>query len=682
MTEELEAFDLQERFQELFKTEKYRQKISQMAVLGKTSLIAQFEDILTFDSRLAEELRENPEECLKRANDAAYAQLQIEDQEYAEKISEYTEGVTVRIVRLWQATQLRKLGSNHIGRLVMVEGIVVRSTPVRPMVMRAAFKCKRCGEITALDQTGQFLKGPFACRNPTCGAKGPFEFVQEESTFIDSQDLRMQERPEDLPPGQLPRTLHVKLVGSEIVDVARPGDHVSIVGIVRAAASSLPGVGKFRTFILHVDANSIEVLGKEPEIALPSPEEEEKILELAKDPWIHRKIMNSIAPSIYGYEHVKESIMYLLFGGVPKNLPDITIRGEMNALLIGDPGTAKSQLLQYVARIAPRGLYTSGRGTTAAGLTAAVIREKGGGMTLEAGALVLADKGIACIDEMDKMRPEDRVAIHEAMEQHTISVAKGGIVATLNARAAILAAANPALGRYDSYRTVAENISLPVTILSRFDLIFVLKDIPEKERDLQMSEHILELHRKGASPSEPPIPPDILRKYIAFARGINPTLTKEALERLRDFYLEMRAATETEGSPIAITARQLESLVRISEARARAALRKEVQPEDAEYAIAIMRRSLEEAGIDVSSKKIDIDIIMTGKPKSMQEKLRVILSILVKMEKDTGLVKKSELLDKLSSEFDIQRAEAERLIGQLIREGTVYEPRDGYLKKT
>src|SRR4030042_2903332 len=264
--------------------------------------------------------------------------------------------IDVRIVRLLQSAALRKLGSHEIGKFVMVEGIVVRSSPVRPMVMQAAFKCKRCGTLNPVNQTGTFLKAPFACISPDCGSKCPFDFVQKESTFIDSQDLRIQERPEDLPPGQLPRTLSIKLVGSEIVDVARPGDHISVVGQVRAIAPTLPGVGKLRTFILHLDANSIEVLGKEPEMALPSPEEEEKILELSRDPWVHRKIIGSIAPSIYGYDHIKESIMYLLFGGVPQTLPDITIRGEMNALLVGDPGTAKSHLLQYVARIAPRGL--------------------------------------------------------------------------------------------------------------------------------------------------------------------------------------------------------------------------------------------------------------------------------------------------------------------------------------
>ena len=678
MTKALETVDPQERFLEFFKKEKYRQRISQMSITGKESITIEFEELFAFDQRLAEILLEKPDAFLQHAGNAAYAQLGIEDSEYALKL----EKTTVRIVQLLGKEQLRKLGSKQMGKLVMIEGIVVRATPVRPMVMMASFKCKRCGTTSHVEQTGQFLKAPTVCPSPDCGQNGPFEFIQEESTFIDSQDLRLQEKPEDLPPGQLPRTLSVKLVGGEIVDLARPGDHVSIVGIVRAFAPSRPGIGKLRTFILQLDANSLEVLGKEPETSPPSVEEEEKILQLAKDPWVHRKIISSIAPSIYGYEHIKEAIMYLLFGGVSKSLPDITIRGEMNALLIGDPGTAKSQLLQYVARIAPRGLYTSGRGTTAAGLTAAVIREKGGSMSLEAGALVLADKGIACIDEMDKMRPEDRVAIHEAMEQHTVSVAKGGIVATLNARTAILAAANPSLGRYEPHRTVAENISLPVTILSRFDLIFVLRDVPDKEADGKMSTHILEIHRRGSSPVETQIEVEVMRKYVSYAKGIKPTLSNEALERLRDFYLAMRAASETEGSPVAITARQLESLVRIAEARARVALRKEVTAEDAEAAIAIMKRSLGEVGIDLSSYKMDIDIIMTGKPKSVRDRLQIVLSVLIDMEKETSIVEKTKLLNELELKHKIPRNESERMLGQLLREGTIYEPKEGYLKKT
>jgi replicative DNA helicase Mcm len=303
-------------------------------------------------------------------------------------------------------------------------------------------------------------------------------------------------------------------------------------------------------------------------------------------------------------------------------------------------------------------------------------------MSLEAGALVLADKGIACIDEMDKMRPEDRVAIHEAMEQHTVSVAKGGIVATLNARTAVLAAANPSLGRYEPNRTVAENISLPVTILSRFDLIFVLRDIPNKESDSKMSRHILEIHRRGVSPVEAQVDAELLRKYVSFAKSVKPELSMDALNRLSDFYLAMRSASETEGSPVAITARQLESLVRVAEARARVALRKEVTAADADAAIAIMKRSLEEVGIDMSSYKVDIDLIMTGRPKSIRDRLHVVLSTLMDMEKITGIVEKDALVNELETKQKIPRGEVERMVGQLLREGTIYEPREGCLKKT
>jgi len=674
----LEAVEPTQRFQEFFKKEKYRQRIAQLAISGKNSLTIDFEELYGFDQNLAELLLAKPEEYLQCASKGAFEQLRIEDALYAEKIDK----IVVRVVKLLGKEQLRKLGSRNMGKLVMVEGIIVRATPVRPMVQVGAFKCKRCGTMNMVEQTGQFLKAPSICMAPDCGRDGPFEFVQEESQFIDSQDLRLQEKPEDLPPGQLPRVLAVKLIGDEIVDLARPGDHVSIVGIVRAFAPSLQGMGKLRTFVLQLEANSVEVLGKEPETSPPTPEEEAQIIKLSKDPQVYKKLLNSIAPSIFGNEHLKEAVMYLLFGGVSRSLPDVNIRGEINALIIGDPGTAKSQLLQYVSRLAPRGLYTSGRGTTAAGLTAAVVREKGGSMSLEAGALVLADKGIACIDEMDKMRPEDRVAIHEAMEQHTVSVAKGGIVATLNARTAVLAAANPSLGRYEPNRTVAENISLPVTILSRFDLIFVLRDVPNKDSDGRMSRHILEMHRFGRTPAEPQVSPELLRKYISYAKNVKPELSEEALNRLSEFYLAMRSASETEGSPVAITARQLESLVRIAEARARVALRPVVTAEDAEAAIAIMKRSLEEVGIDMSNFKVDIDLIMTGRPKSIRDRLGIVLSTIIEMEKVAGIVDRDSLVNELETKHKIPRNEIERMISQLLREGTVYEPREGCLKKT
>jgi replicative DNA helicase Mcm len=443
------------------------------------------------------------------------------------------------------------------------------------------------------------------------------------------------------------------------------------------------GGSKLRTYVLFIEANFINVAGKEHEVVQISPEEERQILDLSKDPLIHNNLINSVAPSIYGYEHLKESVMYLLFGGVAKLLPDgIRIRGDSNVLFIGDPGTAKSQMLQYVAKIAPRGLYTSGRGSTAAGLTAAVLQEKGGGMTLEAGALVLADKGVCCIDEMDKMRTEDRVAIHEAMEQQTVSIAKGGIVATLNARSSILAAGNPTLGRYDPYRTIAENVQLPVTVLSRFDLIFIIRDEPESQLDERMAEHILTLHRTGATPAQPAIEPSLLRKYVSYAKQINPKLSDEAMQRLQEFYLLMRSASESRDSPIAITPRQLESLIRLAEARARAALRDTITIEDAQAVILLMKTSLDQVGIDTSSGKYDIDVIMTGKPKSLRDKLQIVLSTLIDMEKATGIVKDEELYERVEKEYDITNAEAAKLLGQLAKDGTIYSPKPGHYKRT
>jgi len=672
----------EERFLEFYKTfkdpegeYKYRKRISQMAALGLKSLVVDFDDLITFDRELGKLLVEEPDRCLEYAGKSAFAQLSMEDPEYAEQL----EKVFVRFRRLPDKQPLRKIGSDHIGSLVSVDGIVVRATQVKPIIVKAAFKCRRCGEMTTTAQSGAFLRGPILC--PYCKSKG-LDLSFEDSSFINLQELRVQERPEDLPPGQLPRSIDV-LLTEDLVDVARPGDRVTITGVVRVRQEYLTKAGRLRTSELYLEANFIDIPSRETEVVDLTPEEEEKIKGLAKDPWIHRKLIASIAPSVYGYQHVKEAILYLLFGGVRKILPDgVTIRGDVNVLLVGDPGTAKSVLLQYVARIAPRGLYTSGRGSTAAGLTAAVLREKTGGMVLEAGALVLADKGVASIDEIDKMRPEDRVSIHEAMEQQTVSVAKGGIVATLNARAAILAAANPALGRYDPYRLVSENINLPITILSRFDLIFVMRDIPDVELDSKMSEHILTLHRLGGSPEEPPIPPDLLRKYISYAKRIEPKLSEEAASELRNYYLKMRSvsALSTE-SPIAITPRQLEALVRLSEARARAFLRDTVTVEDARAVIGLMNASLQDVGIDTRTGQIDIDVIMTGKPKSLRDVMQAVLTNVSELDKEVGMVEESKLIEELSK-AGFKEEEVRKAINQLSREGLIYSPKPGYLKKT
>jgi len=667
--------DPQQAFEEILTCEKYDQRLSLMASRGLEAFTLDFNDVLAYNFELARSLVEKPEEFLRHAKNAATRRLQTVAREY----SDHVKDLRVRLTQLPEGTPIREIGAKHVGKLVMVEGIVVRSTPVQPLVVKAAFRCRACGEVTPVPQEGEFLRQPYRCQNPDCHRSGKFDFVEDESEYVDSQSLRIQELPEELPPGQIPTSLDLKAVGSDLRDAARPGDQVKVVGIVRASSTIMPKGGRPRTLKIHVDVNNIIPVSREPESLNISPEEEAKIKELAKDPWIHKKLVQSIAPSMYGNEHIKEACLYLLFGGVPKKLPDINVRGDLNVLIVGDPSTFKSQLLRYVVTVAPRGVYTSGRGTTAAGLTASVIRTEKEGVTLEAGAMVLADRGVVAIDELEKMRPEDRVAIHTAMEQQVVPVAKGGIVATLNARTAVLAAANPQFGRYEPRRTVIENINLPVTILSRFDLIFILRDVPNKEADDKVSRHVLGLHRTRGAAVQPPIEQELLRKYVAYARNITPVLTPEAEDRLHEFYLKMREAS-SDGS-MAITLRQLESLVRIAEARARAALRAEVTVEDAEAAILIMNRSLEDVGIDVVTMKVDVDNIMTGKPKSMRDALAVLLDIIVELQKETGLVEVKAVLDE-AERRGIQRDDGERYLAQLRREGSVYEPREGYVKKT
>jgi replicative DNA helicase Mcm len=671
----------EERFQDFLRSfaiedeYKYRKRLGHVALSGSRSLIVDFEDLIAFDPELARFILDKPDEYLEYLDRSAWAQLKIEDPEYAEIIKR----LRVRFRKLPEKQSLRMIGSENIARMLCIDGIIVRSTPVKPLLIKAAFQCRKCNAMSYVEQAGILMRGPGVC--PHCRSK-VFEFMEKQSTFMNSQEIRIQERPEDLPPGQLPRAMDIKL-SEDLVDIARPGDRVSITGVARAQQEYMGRKARLRTFELLLDANYVDIVGKEVEVVEITPEDERQIRELAKDPFIHRKLIASLAPSIYGYGDIKEAVLYLLFGGVPKRLPDgVMIRSEVNVLLVGDPGVAKSQLLQYVARIAPRGLYTSGRGTTAAGLTAAVVREKSGGMVLEAGALVLADKGIACIDEMDKMRPEDRVAIHEALEQHTVSVAKGGIVATLNARAAVLAAANPALGRYDPYRNISDNINLPVTLLSRFDLLFIMKDVPEADSDSRMSEHILTLHRLKTTPEEPPLVPELLRKYIAYAKRIEPALTEESVNAIRQYYLKMRSLSGSSESPVVITPRQLEGLVRLAEARARSFLRDRVEAEDAQAIIRLMTLSLQDVGIDTTTGKIDIDVIMTGKPKSLRDKMQEVLGTFAELEKQLGIVEDSTLYQALTRKPDITEDDARRLVDQLVKEGILYSPKPGHLKRT
>ncbi|AOL15736.1 Minichromosome maintenance protein MCM [Sulfolobus sp. A20] len=657
---------------------KYKDKINEMIAYRRKSIVINFSDILSFNEKIAEEIINNTKTVIPILENALYDYISQLDPTYQRDIDK----VHVRIINIPRVFELRKIRSSEINKLISVEGILVKVTPVKERVYKAIFKhihpdCMAEFEWPEEGEMPEIVEMPSIC--PRCGKLGQFRLVPDKTRFVDWQKAVLQERPEDLPSGQLPRQLEI-ILEDDLVDSARPGDRVKVSGILEIKQDSLVKRGSKSIFDVFMKVNSIEVSQKVLDEVIISEEDEEKIKELSKDPWIRDRIIASIAPSIYGHWEIKEALALALFGGVPKNNPDTRIRGDIHVLVIGDPGTAKSQMLQFVAKVAPRAVYTTGKGSTAAGLTAAVVREKGTGeYYLEAGALVLADGGVAVIDEIDKMREEDRVAIHEAMEQQTVSIAKAGIIAKLNARASVIAAGNPKLGRYISGRPVSDNINLPPTILSRFDLIFILKDQPS-EQDKELANYIVDVHSGKVSRNI--IEMDLLKKYIAYARKyVSPKITEEAKKLIVDFFVEMRKKSmDSPDSPILITPRQLESLIRLSEAYAKMALKPIVTKEDAERAINIMRLFLESVGVDIESGKIDIDTIMTGKPKSAREKMMKILEIIDSLAGSNDCAKVKDV-EKEAQQIGIDKSTVEKLIIDMRKSGIIYESKPECYKK-
>ncbi|MCK4476643.1 MAG: minichromosome maintenance protein MCM, partial [Methanophagales archaeon] len=456
----------------------------------KRSLFVKFADMDIYDPNLADMLLEDPDVAIEAATRA----LREMDIPTGVTLDE----ANLRIIKLPRKVKIRDIRSNDIGKLVSIEGLVTKATEVRPRVVEAVFECPFCGHIFSVEQGGRQFKEPRECERESggCGRKVQhFKLLVDKCKFANAQKIRLQESPEELRGGELPQAIDVNLE-DDISGEISPGDRVIVAGILRSYQRTTQ-FGKTPFFDIYLDGNSLEIMEEEFEEIEITEEDEREIMGLKNQPDVYEKLIRSIAPSIYGYEEIKEAMVLQLFAGIPKELPDETrVRGDIHLLLVGDPGVAKSQLLTYLVKLAPRGLYTGGKSSTSAGLTAAAVRDEfgEGRWTLEAGALVLADKGIAAVDEIDKMKKEDRDALHEAMEQQTVSIAKAGIMARLNARCSLLAAANPKYGRFDKYTAIAEQINMPPTLLSRFDLIFTMMDRPNEEMDTKTAEHILETH--------------------------------------------------------------------------------------------------------------------------------------------------------------------------------------------
>lgn len=628
------------------------------------SLTVDYNQLEIFDPDLADLLIDKPEEVIEAAQTA------IKNIDPLVKDAE----INIRFENLSNVIPLKTLLSKYIGTFVAADGIVRKTDEIRPRIETGVFECRGCMRLHEVEQSsGNRIIEPSLCSE--CGGRS-FRLLQEESKYIDTQTARMQEPLENLSGGTEPKQM-LMVLEDDLVDKLNPGDKVRVTGTLRTFREERSG--KFKNYIY---VNHIEPLEQEFEELQLSEEDEEKIIELSKDPQIYEKIIKSTAPSIRGYRKVKEAIALQLFGGAAKQLEDDTkLRGDIHILIVGDPGIGKSQILKYVSRLAPRSIYTSGKGTTGAGLTAAAVRDELGGWSLEAGALVLGDQGNVCVDELDKMRSEDRSALHEALEQQTVSIAKAGIMATLNSRCSVLAAANPKFGRFDRFKVLAEQIDLPSPILSRFDLIFVIEDKPSIKGDSELADHILKTHQYTTIEYE--IEPELLRKYIAYARkNVNPRLTDEANQVLREFYVSTRNSNTEEQAPVPITARQLEAIIRLAEASAKIKLKDTVDKEDAEKAVELQLACLKEVGVDPETGEIDIEIMEGRTPTSEREKMQKVMEEIGLLEEEYGdQAPLNVLISNMADKYDMSEEKVNSFIRNLNNKGLIYIPVTGYIKR-
>ena len=661
----------------------YVEQIDQMMSKHSKYIVVDYNDLVLFPV-IESHFNENPDQILDAFSRAIKEILKERFPDYAEKIKH---DIRARIANFPVQRSLRQINSEIITKMTSVSGMVVRSSEVKPLAKEVTYKCldKHISKFTLLD--GMSLNASVKCQTPNCKHTS-LAIIPKASRFIDFQILRLQELPEDLPPGQLPHYVNVS-IKQDLVDYARPGDRIVLTGIVRIEQERISGVSKSESALyrLRMDGNNVEFIGgkglkssRRTEREEISPDEEKIVKSLAKNPDIYDRLIASFAPHIRGHALFKEAILLLIVGSTQRVLTDGTkIRGDINVFLVGDPGTAKSEMLKFCARIAPRGLYTSGRGSTAAGLTAAVVRDASGIFMLEAGAVVLGDQGLVCIDEFDKMRPEDRSALHEVMEQQSASIAKGGIVATLNARTSILAAANPMFGKYDIFKNIYENVNLPIPLLTRFDLVFIVRDIPSQEKDRNIAQHIISQHGSSGTDTTSLIDIDILTKYLSYAKRGEPVLTKEAENLIMEFYLKMRNISgDDKENMITITPRQLEGLIRLATARARLLLKNKVEGEDADRAIYLFNEMLKNSGTDVNTGKVDIGVLQ-GRPKSEVSKLQMFMEILRTLEGEPkSSVPEQEFVDELVKSDKFSEEEARNYIRRMIRDASIYESKPGH----
>eukprot|EP00002_Diphylleia_rotans_P034986 TRINITY_DN7583_c0_g1_i1.p1 TRINITY_DN7583_c0_g1~~TRINITY_DN7583_c0_g1_i1.p1 ORF type:complete len:832 (+),score=180.45 TRINITY_DN7583_c0_g1_i1:55-2550(+) len=646
MAQELESFNNAKRtFTEFLEYDlgdgQYVAKLRDLVERKQNRLIVNMDDLRLFKPDFATEFMRYPTQFLPAFEDAVKDMvLSTIDPSAAKESPQFYVGVEGSFGA--QHVSPRGLSARLLHRLVCIEGIVTKCSIVRPKVVKSVHYCQTTNTFHQREyRDATSLVGlPTSTVYPTKDDEGNLLTTEYGlCSYKDHQTISIQEMPERAPAGQLPRSVDV-LLDNDIVDRCKPGDRIQVYGIYRALAGNASGStnGVFRTVII---ANNLRQLDKEVFKPVITEKDIANIREISNRRDVVELLSQSIAPSICGHEEVKRAVLFLLMGGVERNLANGThLRGDVNLLMVGDPSTAKSQLLRFVLNLAPLAINTTGRGSSGVGLTAAVTTDsETGERRLEAGAMVLADRGVVCIDEFDKMSEADRVAIHEVMEQQTVTISKAGIHTSLNARCSVVAAANPVYGQYNRQKKATENIGLPDSLLSRFDLLFIILDTIDAETDRGISDHVLRMHRyrkpgqEGAffnsediahDESEPtdetpvfePYNPLIhgsdkqkevlstgfLKKYIHYAKSrVKPTLTEKAAERISQDYALLRAKEDQRTLPI--TARTLETMIRLSSAHAKCRLSPAVTEEDVRVALRLMSFALYHEAMPTKTNK-------------------------------------------------------------------------------
>jgi replicative DNA helicase Mcm len=670
---QIDASEQIEKFQD-FLEQSYQKDLHFNISKGYNFIVVDFFDLTKYDPRLADQLLEEPEETIKAA-EIALEQFDVE------------KGFRVRFKNLPHSQEIfiRNFRSKHLGRFIAMEGIIRQSSEVRPQAVSAKFECPSCGNVITMPQLDQQFREPSRC---TCGRKGRFRLLSKE--LVDVQRLVLEESPEKLDGGAQPRRMQVflreDLVEPRMEKHTIPGTRIMVNGMLYEIPIQTRTGGISTRFDLAMKANFAEPMEEDYSEIIISPEDEKEIKKLAKNKNIYEKLVKSISPSIYGHDKIKEAIVLLLFGGIRKTKKDGTkVRGDLHLLLVGDPGCGKSQMLTFVNNTAPKARYVAGRSASGAGLTASVVKDEFlKGWALEAGAMVLADKGILVLDEMDKISKEDTSALHEAMEQQHISIAKANIQATLRTQTSIFAAANPKMGRFDPFTPMPNQIDMPPALINRFDLIFVMRDLPDREKDTNIAIKVLQSH--SYEDEAPEISPKLLRKYLAYTKQkYFPKLTKEAVEIIKNFYVDLRA-TGSQGDaaikPIPISPRQLEAIVRLAEASARIKLKTEVRKEDALRAVALLKGCMSEIGMDPETGQIDMDRITTGITASTRGRILQVRDIIFQLcEEKQGAISIEDDLKPKVFDKGLTEQKLDEAVDKLKRSGDIFEPKKGWLQK-